>query len=359
MGRFAYLMSEETGMVVNPKVVQAMGDDAFNRDPAGAGVGPYEIDRFAPGEEIVMKAKTDYWGGPVCIQQLRFTTVPGGQATLDAFDKGELQAAFVNEPTVVDQAQKDGTLAYSQAIGGTTLLLNAGIRGSSPATKDVNVRRAIASAIDPDVINQRVNEGVGLATSAVTWKDSPLYSGIPGPKFDLDAAKQYVATAKAAGWDGSLSLLCGDTPQGTELGITLSAMLDSAGMNVKVENVSTQNLVQRVITQADYEASCWGLNFIDANPWATGMSQLASDASNNRTGYSDPSMDTAIEELKEAVTDDQVRTALGHVQQAWNDTVPAANYQANKEAIIANHDLHGLRFSRDTTPMFDQAYLAK
>ena len=357
MGRFAYLMAEETGMVVNPKVVNTMAPEDFSKNPVGAGVGPYEVERFAPGEEIVMRAKSNYWGGPVCIQSLRFRTVPGGQATYDAFRKGELQMAFISEPRVVADARRDGAEAYSQAIGGTGILLNAGIRGSAPPTKDVRVRRAITAAIDPEVVNQRVQQGTGLATSAVTWKDSMVYSGVAGPKYDPDLAKRLVAEVKAGGWDGRLQLLCGNTPQGVELGITISALLTTVGIQVTVESLATQDLVQRVITQANYETTCWGLNFIDANPWATGMSQFASTATNNRTGYAEPAMDTALTTLKAAVSTDEVKTALGGIQRVWNDTVPAALYAANTEFIAASEDVHGLVFTRDTTPMFHQAYL--
>jgi peptide/nickel transport system substrate-binding protein len=57
VGDCAYVLAEDAGNIVNPAVVAATGDDAFGTNPAGAGVGPYEIERFAPGEEVVMTAK--------------------------------------------------------------------------------------------------------------------------------------------------------------------------------------------------------------------------------------------------------------------------------------------------------------
>ena len=64
---FPHVLATDVGMITNPRVVAAKGPDGFANDPTGGGVGPYEFEKYAPGEEIVLKAKSDYWGGPVCI----------------------------------------------------------------------------------------------------------------------------------------------------------------------------------------------------------------------------------------------------------------------------------------------------
>src|SRR5690606_23979230 len=48
---FPYLLAERPGMVVNPAVLAERGAEGLNTDPTGAGVGPYEAARYAPGEE--------------------------------------------------------------------------------------------------------------------------------------------------------------------------------------------------------------------------------------------------------------------------------------------------------------------
>ena len=54
-------------MITDPNVVAQLGA-TFGNLPKGAGVGPYEVTSFTPGESIELQAKKDYWGGPVCIQ---------------------------------------------------------------------------------------------------------------------------------------------------------------------------------------------------------------------------------------------------------------------------------------------------
>src|SRR4051794_2763883 len=70
---FPYLLSAQNlGLIPNPKVIAQLGPAAFNLAPVGAGAGPYEVAQFVPNEKITLRAKTDYWNGPVCIQQLNF-----------------------------------------------------------------------------------------------------------------------------------------------------------------------------------------------------------------------------------------------------------------------------------------------
>jgi peptide/nickel transport system substrate-binding protein len=96
---FGFALADEPGEIVN---VNAIGADvaAFGaQPPAHAGIGPYTVERLVPNEELVLKAREDYWDGPVCIERLRFVFVPGSRATYDAFKAGDLDVASSARPT--------------------------------------------------------------------------------------------------------------------------------------------------------------------------------------------------------------------------------------------------------------------
>src|SRR5918995_3914462 len=242
-GDFAYVLAEDAGNIVNPAVVEAMGPDAFGLDPAGAGVGPYEIERFAPNEEVVMTAKDDYWGGPVCIQTLRFVFVAGGQASYDAFQNDELDMAFITEAPVVARAKDDGVTGYGNVAGAhQNLYMNQGIAGEA-VTSDLRVREALAHALDLDTLNERVADGEGIPTSLLLPPDSPIGAeGAEEIEHDPDLATELIDEYKAeTGWDGSIRLLSSDTPEGQEMTITIEAMLEAVGLEVTVENVPQES----------------------------------------------------------------------------------------------------------------------
>src|SRR5690625_1711588 len=50
---FPYLLASTGGMIVNVDLLEERGE-SFATNPEGAGAGPYEFERFAPGEEIVL-----------------------------------------------------------------------------------------------------------------------------------------------------------------------------------------------------------------------------------------------------------------------------------------------------------------
>ena len=167
---FPALLSDSPGQIIDPSVLERLGPQQFALNPQGAGAGPYEIVKFAPGEGIELAAKKDYWGGPVCIQKLRFVAVAGAAATYDAFKTGTVQMAFVREAPVVEQATKDKAVVHRaiQSAGNGFALNN---RPGNP-TADVRVRQAMALALDPKVISDRVYQGTARATSALIDPES-------------------------------------------------------------------------------------------------------------------------------------------------------------------------------------------
>ncbi|MGE0878425.1 MAG: ABC transporter substrate-binding protein [Acidimicrobiia bacterium] len=357
-GAFEYVLAQETGMVVNPKVFSSMAPADFNKLPKGAGVGPFEPTRFAPGEEITMTAKADYWGGPVCIETLRFVNIVGARATYDAFKKNELDVMFLSDAPVIDESRKANVKNYNAVGGaGSSLFINVG-RGSARPTNDPRLRQAIHAAIDVNVLNQRVLGGAGKASTALIWKDQVISPGIDGPKYDLNKAKDLVTQVKAGGWNGNLTLTCGNTPTATEQSVTIQAMLQAAGMTVTVENLASTAQNQKVLIEGNFDIACQGIAIFDAGPLSR-LNQFGSDSVRNRVGYKNPQMDAALTQLTKANTLEDTKKALGQIQTVWNNDPPAVNLWANEWYIGTTDKVRGVRMTRDQVVMFDQVYLAK
>jgi peptide/nickel transport system substrate-binding protein len=100
----------------------------------------------------------------------------------------------------------------------------------------------------------------------------------------------------------------------------------------------------------------FGLSMFEESPWAR-LNSYESDNVRNRTGYANPEMDAALNELKLAVTREEKKAAMANVQEIWNETVPTAMLAAVEEFIINDGTVHGVIYSRDTTPMFHDAYI--
>ncbi|HEX7097385.1 MAG TPA: ABC transporter substrate-binding protein [Acidimicrobiales bacterium] len=355
---FPFLLAGPLGMITNPRVVEQLGAEEFNQLPVGAGVGPFEPVRFAPGEELVMKARDDYWAGRPCIGELRFVAITGGEATLDALERGEIDVAFLREPLAIDQARRAGYESHADLKSmGSVILINSGVRGSTPPTTDVRVRQAIAAALDPEAIDARVNDGLGAPGSAIFNEKSRWYQELEGPAHDPEGAKDLVEAVKAErDWDGSIKLICDNSPSRVETGIAVQGQLEAVGFKVDLNTSATiSDLIDAVIIDANFELACWGLNTYEEEAWAPLADYLSTDGGANRSGYSDPAMDAALDALRVAGSHEESLEALADVQEIWNRTVPHVVLGASEEVIAWRDGVSGLEFNRDTIVMFGNA----
>jgi peptide/nickel transport system substrate-binding protein len=355
---FPAVLADEVGMVVNPAVAEEMDPEEFATMPVGAGVGPYEPERFVPGEEIVLTAKDDYWGGPVCIETLRFVWIPGANDTYDAFSTGDLDVAFLRQASVVAQAREDGVNEFVTLQNlGEVLLLNQGVGGNDDViTNDVRIRRAIDMAIDYEQVTERVEDGAGIPTNAIIGEGSLYYDGVEGNPHDPEEAEALVEEVKEeTGWDGSLELACDSTRE--EAVLAIAAQLDAVGFQVETDTgANLADHITRVRQEQDYEAACWGFSVDDANTWMR-LNQNVGSSGTNATGYASEAMDAALADVRAAETIEQRTEALAAVQEVWNEEVPSVGLSAIEELIVWGDHVHGLDFTSKTVVFFDQAWI--
>lgn len=354
---FASLLAGSGGMVLNPAAVTAVGDEAFAQDPVGGGAGPFVVERYAPGEELVLAARSDYWRGAPCLESVVFTNLPSAEGTYDSFAHGETDVAVLRNSQTIEEARSDGVSMFTTLLNaGRYWQMNNGARGSTPPTADVRVRKAFAYAMDPDVINERMVAGTGLVSTALIHPDSALYDGAEGPHLDREQAIALVEEAKADGWDGAITLTCTATPEGSDLAIATEGLLKAVGFDVDVELLDRTAAIQKVIVNADYDAFCSSLGIYDTDPWSVLVRQLTDgDSPSSYVGYTDPDMDAALADLQAAPDVEARAEALVRIQEVWNDTMPGYTSFALEEAVLLADGLNGVQQTQESIILLDRA----
>ncbi|MEO6124672.1 MAG: ABC transporter substrate-binding protein [Ilumatobacteraceae bacterium] len=348
---FPFTLAVQPGMIVNTAVVDAAGE-AFAQDPTGAGVGAYEVDTFTAGEVTVVRAKENYWDGPVCIEELRFVPLPADQARLEAFENDEFDVTYLRDPLVLEAASDiSGTGRYVNAS--SVLLFNAGVGVASPAN-DVRIRQALAMAIDVDAVNERANEGRGDATGTVIGENSRFELDVAATEQNIEEARALIDAAKADGWDGTLRFICDAGRE--EVALAIAAQAEAVGVTMNLEVVPTfAPLTDAVIINKDFDTACWGLNISDEAPWVAFNNSLSSGSPANYGGASSPEADAAIDELRVAATDEEITSALNKIQEQWNAIVPSIVLLSTEERVINSDSVTGIDFSSNTMTFFDDA----
>src|SRR5690606_33949020 len=114
------------------------------------GKGAYQATEFVPDSHVTLDRVDTWWGGVPKAKQLRVDFIPDENTRLLAAQKGDIDIAF-NVP--IKQAEqwkkiKDGRVEAVNDLSYVGLLFDQDVAPFD----DPNVRAAIASAVDRDVI---------------------------------------------------------------------------------------------------------------------------------------------------------------------------------------------------------------
>ena len=392
---FPLVLGDEAGMIVNPRVInQLLEEEAANASDEtsaerlarnrmavtpelinAASYGPYEVAEVEPNVRTVLRARDNYWGGPVCIEEIEFTFPGSSTANWEAFEAGDFNAAFLRDARVLADAREAGAVLNTeiQNGGGTFLINNGVIRPNEDGEMvpvdvigaDLRIRRAIHHAIDRQVINERAFEGEVTITNALAHEGTLMWSpelqecANQEPAYDPDAAAAIVEEVKAeTGWDGSLLMVFTDQDPSPAIGQAVEGMLERVGFDVTGEYGGTMTvLIPRVIVQASYELAGWGLNN-DGAVWVSSLNQnFHSQSRSNRIGLRNPDMDAALEQLYRADSLEDRRAALAAVQCVWKDILPAMVWSVSEEGLVLDPDIKGVQRSMTTLFLFGNAYM--
>ena len=190
---------------ISPTAIEALGADWGFSGIVGA--GPFVFDSYIVDSEVVMVKNPDYaWGnedvfgrsGPPDLDRLVFKILTDPGTRLAALESGEVD--MINGVPGLDVARLDEredfiVTQYDQAGHGYSFMFN---QIKSP-TDELAVRKAIAQAIDIDIMQDIVYDGLGSkACSALTksmfgWTDAFCQAN----PYDPDAS---AALLDEAGW---------------------------------------------------------------------------------------------------------------------------------------------------------------
>ncbi|HIW69272.1 MAG TPA: ABC transporter substrate-binding protein [Candidatus Dietzia intestinipullorum] len=352
---FPTLLSGTAGEVIPQQAYEASDPEEWERAPIGA--GPFVLDEYIPDQKTVLQPNPDYYGGAVC-PTLEFLRIPGSQGTFEAFQNDELQVSFLRGSKFVADAQEAGARGFHQITSsGSVINMNNGAAGYDGPLTDQRVRKAVAHALDRDLMDQRLTDGTGQPTSALLAEASRFYDGQEGPTYDPERATELVEEVKAdTGWDGAITILISDGPENVEAGVVTKALLDAAGFNVTIENAPVSQVTARQFT-GDYEVVIGGLAVSDADPASAFASGLTPGGATNLTGVDDPRLTDAISELKAASDLEAQKEAYTALQEIHNEIQPFTVIANAEEYVTVDDSVHGIDTTVASVVLFDNAYI--
>lgn len=241
---FRNAIASGAGAVLSKTYSEDAGDALGTSGGGLLCAGPYKLDSWTPGSEIVTVANDDYWDGAPLVKTLTYKFIPDGTTLTNALLEGEVDGAFTVPPASRSafETSDEGRLV----VGPSTASFSFGPTKSTGAGANPQIRQALSLAIDRDQYIQTVLNGLGQSQSTFvapfSWSGSPAadiyqagYDALAVPTVDLDAAKKLV---EESGEDTSVPLRVAIPAGSKELSQTAAIIQSAAeqiGLTVEID----------------------------------------------------------------------------------------------------------------------------
>lgn len=197
---FPSLLAAYVWSVVDPAVVEELGDDEFAL--GGAGTGPWQFSEFDPANSLTMTPNPNHWDGvSPSLTELTWLFLTGpdaANAALQMYQAGEAVSADV-PLSLLETVTTDETLnAQLVRIAPQGSVRAIGMDFNQEPFNDVRVRRAVAMSIDRDAWASNIWEGTwspGTAMLPPVLNTIANYTSPDGIGFDADGAKALLEEA--------------------------------------------------------------------------------------------------------------------------------------------------------------------
>lgn len=286
-------------------IVPAAAGDALARNPVGS--GPFELVEWQQSNQILLRANDDYWGGRPAIDEVLYRIVPEVSTQIVELRSGGLDILFNIPPDNYAALQNDANIETEAYLGWGSVLL--GLNTANPKLADLQVRQAIAHAIDKSLIIDEFLSGLaepGVAPIPPTVRFAASDLADPYP-YDPEAAHALLAAAGAEGL--ALTLDVYQNPDLEAVAQVLQFMLAEVGidLNIRVQEFAAYS-EQTVSDDLELYLTSWGTVTLDADYALYAFFHSSEIPENNSSRYQVAAVDALLDEAR-ANPDEAVREA--------------------------------------------------
>lgn len=329
---FPAALAGQWGYLASP--AQLADPETSPRNPIGT--GPFVFERWQRDSELVVRRNEEYWRpGLPYLDEIVFKPLPDEGARYGGLVSGALDLIITANVTAIEELRDDPDYRVVEYSGNEaiTVIFNT----AKPPFDDVRVRRALALAVDRQLVNAVSGGGVRADADGPIAPSSPWYEPTGYPDFDPDAARRLLDAYEAeVGAGVSFTLNMPAAPQTMEFGQLLQAQWTEVGADVRLAPVDQQTLITEVVTQR-FEASGWR-NFEFLDPDA--MYPYWHSEGVNFTRLVDDEVDAALRAGRSTADPGERRMAYARFTRRLAELLPAVWVGHNVWGIIVSTDVH-------------------
>lgn len=293
----------------------------FARNPCGTGA--YKMVEWKSGDALVLERFDDYYGGPAQIKDLTFKLVPDAASGAIALEDGTLDVYYLVAPSDYEHLKNAPNIAYVECPG--VGLHHITFNVTDGIFTDKRIRQAVAYALNRDDIV--IGGAEGYAKVANCLAPTSVFGYIDDFKWyeqDIDKAKALLAEAGYPnGFDVVFSM------QGSDVYMkpaqVVQDQLRKIGINVTFDKMERAAYLEDVGDKRKFVASLRMINATvrDADSVLTRRFHSSMlGGGNNYSGYSNPEVDSLIEEARKASDREKRLESYRKIYEILKEDVP-------------------------------------
>lgn len=342
--------------VVSKSCAEALSTEDFNALKCKGGSGPFRYKEFRPGDRVTLERSPNYWGKQAAWETVTFRFQTSGPTRVASLLAGDVDVIDNVPPTDTARLKRESRIELTETLSNRVIYFHMDqFRESSPfitakdgspiknPLRDLRVRQALSKAINRQAIVDRIMDGVAVPAEQVLAKTFFGTSQKLQPtRFDLDGAKKLLAEAGYPnGFKMKMHGPAGRYTNDTKILEAVAQMFTRLGLQIEIETIPPANFFSRASTGAGGQPEFsmilvgWGAGTGETSGSLRSLlgtfDKAKGSGAANRGRYSNPALDTKLDQALATVDDKKRAALLGEASEiAFNDLgIIPSHYQTN------------------------------
>lgn len=274
-------------------IAEGSAENGFANGPVCTGA--YQVSEFVQNDRLVLAANENYWGGAPAVKTATIRVIPEASAQVIEFEAGTLDisvAPAADLPRIKEDAALSAQLVTIPTLSNYNLRINL----KDTKMGDVRIRRALAMAIDRQLVIDTVLQGQGVPADGLFPPGLTAYDPDfnPFPR-DIDAIKALLAEA---GYPDGIELTVRTDQDETENRVlnAVAATVAEAGITLIVNSTEASVYTEdRTNCTMEMGGIRWTMDYPDPENMIVLL--LPNAATRVNCGYGEVEVATQIAEL--------------------------------------------------------------
>jgi peptide/nickel transport system substrate-binding protein len=353
---FPSVLTGQTGYMAYPGTIEVA-----STKPDPIGTGPFRFDEWVPDDHTTVTRSDNYWRKDEAgnqlpyLNEIEFRPIIDPQSRQNALETGEIDVLLTNgfsevvdivdnppdgKEIIEDTSEGDEVLIMFNTAGGPT--------GDGPSA-DVDVRRALALAIDKEALDEQLYGGYFPTADLPFQPDSTWYSDPDWPDPDKEEAKSLVDDWEAENGDLEIDVLTIQNQDNLEVIQVIQAMADEVGITINVEPTDEAGFALAVV-EGSFDALLvpfFNRSDIDAeyhyiDPFRTGREGDLPGLVLNLARYTSEVTQDALPAARQTDDVDARAEEYAKVWKDWAENFPYIFLFQMELLVVADNTVHGL-----------------